>query len=168
MLKRWLLVAATALAAVTIAVPSSSAAVGRFHGHIVIRGVYAAPYGPWWGYFGFGPYGYWGPYYGPYWGQADYMAMAATAGIGAVDLNVKPGSAEVWVDGAFVAEAHDLDGSPNLLWLREGPHHIVIYKGGYQRFEQDVMVPLGRKMDVKIHLQEGSSQPPGTRPRNVS
>jgi len=159
---RWFLVAATILAGF-ILTPASTAEARGFHGRIVVGGFWGGPYGPW-AYYG-GPYwGYYGP--GPYaWLQPGFnMSMAAASGIGALDLNVKPGTAQVWVDGRFVAEARDLDGSPNLLWLRAGTHHIVVYQGGYRSFEDDVAVELGQKKDLKLHLDKGESQPPGSRP----
>jgi hypothetical protein len=161
---RWFLAAATTLAAVLMAFPRAAEARGRvgFRGAIVVPGFFGWPhyaYGP---YFGFGPY--WGPYYGPYAPGGFDPGMAAAAGIGAVDLNVKPGEAEVWVDGRFMAEARDLDGSPRPLWLREGPHHIVIYKGGYRSFDEEVSVAPGQRMNLKVHLEKGDSPPPGLRP----
>jgi hypothetical protein len=148
--------------------------LGRFHGAIVVRGLLGGPfYGPFYGYpyCGFSPA--WGPCYGPYGPYDAYgpnvsngfeMGLAGANGIGAVDLNVKPGAAEVWVDGNFVAEARDLDGSPGFLWLRDGPHRLVIYKGGYRSFDESISVRAGQKMDLKVRLEKGDSQPPGTRP----
>jgi len=160
----WFLAAATTLAAVLMALPRAAEARGRvgFRGAIVVPGFFGWPhyaYGP---YLGFGPY--WGPYYGPYAPGGFDSGMAAAAGIGAVDLNVKPGEAEVWVDGRFMAEARDLDGSPGLLWLREGEHHIVIYKGGYRTFDEEVSVAPGQRMDLKVRLEKGDSPSPGVRP----
>src|SRR6185295_17409890 len=150
-----------------IAFPRAADARGRigFRGAIVVPGFFGWPhyaYGYGWPYCGFGSY--WGPCYGPYAQGGFNMGMAAAAGIGAIDLNVKPGEAEVWVDGRFTAEARDLDGSPSLLWLREGPHHVVIYKGGYSSFDEQVSVAPGQKMDLKVHLVKGDSPAPGARP----
>ena len=160
------------LATVALALPRPADARGRgYHGGVrrgpVVRGFYGFGY-PYFG-FGFGPY--WGPYWGPGWGPYGYgpeggidMSAAFTAGYGAVDLNVKPGQAEVWVDGKFVAEARDLDGYPSYLWLPEGAHHVVVYKGGYVRFEEDIEVQRGYRKDLKVRLEKGDSQPPGLRP----
>ena len=114
-------------------------------------------WGPW-----FGPYSYYGPYgYGPYAAPGGVsFGVAMMAGFGAVDMNVKPNQAEVWVDGKYVAEARDLDGYPSYLWLKQGPHHVVVYKGGYRRFEEDVDVRAGMKADLKVRLERGESEPP--------
>jgi len=119
-------------------------------------GSYFGPYGP------YGPYAY-GPYaYGPV-GGVD-LNVAMMAGYGGVEMNVKPGQAEVWVDGKFIAEAKDLDGYPSYLWLKEGVHKIVVYKGGYERFEEEIKVQRGFKMDLRVRLVKDESDAPGRRP----
>ncbi len=92
------------------------------------------------------------------------MSAAFASGYGAVDLNTKPGAAEVWVDGRYFAEARDLDGYPSYLWLPEGVHHLVVYKGGYARFEEDIDVQRGFRKELKVRLEKGESQPPGQKP----
>jgi hypothetical protein len=174
------IVATAALAAtVALSLPRAAHAHGSVYrgyrrGPVFVVGGnygYAHPYWryPYWryplGYHGFG----WGPYWGP-WGDYSVpeggidMSAAFTAGYGAVDLNVKPGSAEVWVDGKFVAEAKDLDGYPSYLWLPEGAHRVTVYKGGYARFEEEIEVQRGYRKALKVRLEKGESQPPGVRP----
>jgi hypothetical protein len=122
-------------------------------------------YSPWIGYGAFSPWGWggYGPgYYEPEGGVS--MGAAMVAGMGAVDLNVKPNQADVWVDGKYVAEARDLDGYPSYLWLAEGEHRIAVYKGGFQVFDEPISVRRGMKTQVKIKLQPGESQPPGPKP----
>ena len=134
---------------------------GGFHHPILVgRGFYG--YRPFFG-FGYGPYFY-GPYgyYGP--GGGIDLNVAMMTGYGALNMDVKPGQAEVWVDGKFVAEAKDLDGYPSYLWLKEGVHHVVVYKGGYQRFEEDIEVQRGLKKDLRIRMDKGDSDSPGRRP----
>jgi hypothetical protein len=117
-------------------------------------------------YYGFGyPYGFGfgAPFFYPPEGGID-MGAALVAGYGAVDLNAKPGEAEVWVDGKYVAEAKDLDGYPAFLWLPEGAHKIVLYKGGYQRFEEEIDVRRGMRRDLKVRLEKGEAVPPGEKP----
>lgn len=155
------LVAAAALMGATLLLPQPAEAHGRggFRGRpIVVRGGF---YGP---YFGFG--------WNPYWGFGAYnqpaggidMNFAMMAGFGAVDLNVKPGQAEVWVDGKYVAEARDLDGYPSLLWLKEGDHRVQVYKGGYVTFDERIDVQPGQQKELKLRLEKGESEPPGVRP----
>ena len=141
------------------------------HGPVVVGGFYPRPafgfgfgygfgYAPFWG-----PYAYgWGPYGYPPGGGID-MGAALVAGYGAVEFDAKPGQAEVWVDGKFVAEARDLDGYPSYLWLAEGPHKVTVYKGGFESFEEEIDVRRGVHRELKVRLPKGESQPPGPRPR---
>jgi hypothetical protein len=124
-------------------------------------------YNPWVG-FGYGWGWGWGAYppafYQPEGGVS--MGAAMMAGFGAVDLNVKPNRADVWVDGKYVGEARDLDGYPSFLWLAEGEHRIAVHKGGYLVFDERVNVQRGMKVEIKLKLQPGDSPPPG--PKTVS
>lgn len=159
--------AVVALTALITLAPQSAEAHGRggFRGRPIIGGGFYSPY------FGFG----WGPYWGPwspYWGWgAGYRpaggidpSLALVAGVGAVELNVKPGQAEVWVDGKYVGEARDLDGYPSLLWLKEGAHRVQLYKGGYVTFDEQIEVQAGQQKELKARLDKGESAPPGVRP----
>jgi hypothetical protein len=172
--RAWLTTAvAVAITGALAFVPSRAEARGRGHGHgghgVVVAGggFYYPWYGfsPYWGW-GWGGWGWgWGPYpgyYGPP-GGVD-MNYAMMAGYGAVDLNVKPNQADVWVDGKYVAQARDLDGYPSYLWLADGPHKLAIYKGGYRTFEEEISVQRGVKTDLKVRLEPGESEPPGTKP----
>jgi hypothetical protein len=82
------------------------------------------------------------------------------SGMGGLDLSVKPKQAEVWVDGKYVAEARDLDGDPSYLWLKEGAHHLVLYKAGFRSFDEDVEVNVGMVRELKATLEPGESEPP--------
>jgi hypothetical protein len=169
---RQLLLVGLAVTGVTSFLPGSCEAHGRGHGRSGVRvgGFYG--FAPLYGFgFGFAPYwaGYWGPYWGPYpgfyrpEGGVD-MGVAMVAGWGAVDLDVKPNRAEVWVDGQYAGEARDLDGYPSYLWLEQGPHRIEVYKGGYVTSRTDVEVRRCMKTDLKLRLEKGESEPPGPRP----
>lgn len=141
------------------------------HGHpprgpvVVGRGFHAPGFGFGYGGFGLfgGPYAPWGPYPYPPGGGID-LGAALIAGYGAVELNTKPGQAEVWVDGKFVAEARDLDGYPSYLWLAEGAHKVTVYQGGYLSFEEEIEVRRGVHRALKVRLEKGESTPPGKRP----
>ncbi len=177
-MRRWLqkgaILGAIALVGGLLATPGAEA-YGRGHGRagVFVGGGFRGPvFWPAFG-FGFGPYWGWGPYWGPYWGYPGYsygppggvdMNYAMMAGFGAVDLKVKPNQAEVWVDGKYFGQAKDLDGYPSYLWLEKGPHQLVIYKGGYRSFEEDIEVARGMKRELKVRLEPGESQPPGKRP----
>ena len=129
------------------------------------RGYYG-PYRPYYHRFGWG-LGFYDPLWEPYYyeppGGID-MNVAVQEGLGAIDVDVKPNRAEVWVDGKYVAQARDLDGNPSYLWLPDGVHHVVIYQKGYLGFEQDVDVRRGIRTPLEVRLTEGESEPPAPSP----
>jgi hypothetical protein len=161
-----LVLAATALAVAPLGWPASAEAHGHHGGVYVgvgVGGFYG--WGPYWGwgggYWGWGaPYWGWGP--GPYYGAPGGYALgyAMMSGLGALDMNVNPKQAEVWVDGKYVADARDLDGDPSYLWMKQGSHHVVLYKAGFRSFEEDVDVNVGMIRELKVKLEKGESQPP--------
>ena len=120
-------------------------------------GAYGLPY--------FSPYfsNYYGyPYYGPYRQARGGMnpALARALDVGALDLDIKPRKAEVFVDGVYVGIARDFDGGPSYLWLDEGEHAVVIYKGGYASYEAVFDIEPGVITGVKVRMTEGASEPP--------
>jgi hypothetical protein len=162
------IVGVLALAGFTTLGSPAAEAHGRGGGRrLVVRGGYGyAPFAYGWGFSPFfDPYWAWaaGPYYHQPAGGVD-MNVAMMTGWGAVELNVKPNRADVWVDGKYVGEARDLDGYPSYLWLEKGAHHVAVYKAGYRTFEEDIDVGRGMKRELKLRLEPGDSQPPGTKP----
>jgi hypothetical protein len=137
---------------------------GRGGTVVVYRG--GGFYNPWVG-FG-GPYGWgWGGPYAPGFYQPEggvSMGAAMVAGMGAVELDVKPNRADVWVDGKYVGEARDLDGYPSYLWLAEGEHRVAVHKGGFLLFDEPINVQRGMKTQIKLKMQPGESPAPGPKP----
>jgi hypothetical protein len=135
---------------------------GRGGGHHVVYGG-GGFYSPW---MGFGPFWGWGAYPPAYYEPQGGVSMGAAmiAGMGAVELNVKPNRADVWVDGKYVGEARDLDGYPSYLWLAEGEHRVAVHKGGFLVFDEPIHVQRGMKTQIKLKMQPGDSPPPGPKP----
>jgi hypothetical protein len=166
--------AAFAIAGFALMAPSNAQARGSHRGgRVVVGGDFFIGPGFGWGW-GWGPfyhpYGYlpYGPYAYSGTARADLNA-AAIADLGAVDLHVKPGNAEVWVDGKYVAEARNLDGDPSYLWLKEGAHKLSIRKGGYESYTTQVDIRRGVKRDLKVRLRETEEETPATeRPEATS
>ncbi|HEY7921762.1 MAG TPA: PEGA domain-containing protein [Vicinamibacteria bacterium] len=160
--------AAVALTLALITLGATREAGAHPRGHVVVHGGFYG-WGPWYGFgLGWGPYWGWGPglyYYGYGYpvGGPD-MNYAMVSGMGAVELNVKPNRADVWVDGRYVAEARDLDGYPTYLWLADGGHHLQVYKGGFKVFDEQIDVRRGMRSEIKIKLEPGEGQPPGLKP----
>lgn len=133
--------------------------VRGFHGPYFGLGL-----GPWSAFGPWGTYGPWGPWaVSPQGDRLDTLAVAKMTGWGAVELDVKPSRADVWVDGKYVGEARDLDGTPSYLWLEKGEHRLAIHKGGHRIFEEDVDVERGVIKSVKVRLESGDSPPPGSK-----
>jgi hypothetical protein len=161
------LVASVALVGLVALWPTDAAARGR-HGarrapapRVHVGGGFYG-FGPYFGYpylglgYGFGPY--WGPYAARPEGGID-PNIAMMVGWGAIDLDVKPNRAEVWVDGQFVAEARNLDGSPSYLWLPEGEHHVEVRKGGFVTFEAPIDIERGMVKELKLRMKKGEAAP---------
>lgn len=141
--------------------PSAAEAHGRGGGRRVVYG--GGFYSPWMSpWYGWGWGGYPPAYYQPEGGVS--MGAAMIAGMGAVELNVKPNRADVWVDGKYVGEARDLDGYPSYLWLAEGEHRLAVHKGGFLVFDEPINVRRGMKTQIKLKMQPGDSPPPGPKP----
>lgn len=157
-------VAAVALALLGLGASRAADAHPRGRGRMVVYGGGFYAFNPWFG-MGWGPYGGWGSYYPGFYppGGVD-MNAAMIAGVGAIELNVKPNRADVWVDGRYVGEARDLDGYPSYLWLADGAHRIAVHKGGFLVFDEEIDVRRGMKTEIKLKLQPGDSPSPGTKP----
>ena len=137
----------------------------RPHGDVVIVNPWA-----WWnsyfwryGYGGYyGPYGgYYGDYYGPYghYGPA-WAGRRANERMGALDLDLKPGDTQVYLDGQLIGEADRFDGWPGYLWLDEGDYHFVFYREGFRTIAREYRVRPGLVIDVEDRLDRGESVPP--------
>lgn len=117
---------------------------------------YSYGYGyPYFGHYGYyGPYGGWG-YAAAYGGYADWMPDS-----GALDLNIKPKRAEVWVDREFLGTVDSYDGFPRYLWLQSGDHYLVVYLEGYETFARKVSLHVGEVMPIRSELREGVATTP--------
>ena len=112
-------------------------------------------YYPYYSYPYFSSYYWWGPsvYYG--YRMAEDYGQAA----GALDLDIKPEEAEVWIDGEYIGIADNYDGFPRYLWLPEGDHRLVFYLDGYRTAAREFTVSEGIVLQVKTKLERGESKP---------
>ena len=125
------------------------------------------------GYYGYG-YGYNGYYghgrhYSPYsYGRYSHyppggldLGVAQLAGLGALDLNVKPRRrTKVHLDGEYIGVVGNYDGYPSYLWLKEGTHQLVFYRGGYTTLAREFTIHSGVVLDVELRMERGRSVPP--------
>ena len=145
---------------------------GHYGGYGGYRGYYGGSIGfggyGWYGYPGYGyyggyaypRYGYYGSYggYGGYGYTSVYPAVGATHG--ALDLDVSPEGAQIYVDGNLVGIADDYDGYPNYLWLEKGTYDVVIFAPGFQTIARQYSVYGGMIIDVNDSMVPGQETLP--------
>ena len=123
------------------------------------------PYGYYWPGYGYGlgyfydpwmwgsPYGY-GGYYDPYYGGGGGAYYQSQYGdLGSLRLRVKPNNAQVFVDGYFMGEIDNFDGTFQKLTLESGAHRIEIRAEGYEPVQFEVKVVPGETITYKGDLK---------------
>jgi hypothetical protein len=110
-----------------------------------------------------GDYGYPVYYRGP------RASAGARVPYGALDLNVRPRTTEVYVDGEYVGLARSFDGWPDVLWLEPGSYDVSFYRDGYETVTRRLTVSDDAVMEVRERLRKGESvrpePPPADAPR---
>lgn len=121
------------------------------------------------GHYGYGYYGYGYPYryYGPFGYIYHHPSRLRYSGsgyygedMGALDLDVRPEKAQVFVDGTLVGVADQYDGFPAYLWLEKGTYDVVIYKEGYETISRQYSVYPGVVIDVEDRMVAGTAVKP--------
>ncbi len=72
---------------------------------------------------------------------------------GVIDVNVKPGATEVYVNGRFRGTADTLDGYPNKLHVQPGTHVIKLSTPDGVFVEREIHVPAGMEIDLRLDLR---------------
>jgi len=122
---------------------------------------YPYRYSWWLGYYGYyGPYGYGAYGYGPYGHYPQSYPAHASRANGALDLDLKPGDTQIYLNGQLIGTADDFDGWPEYLWLEPGDYHFVFYKPGHESIVREYKVLAGVVIDVEDRLPRGDSPPP--------
>jgi hypothetical protein len=173
-MKRAVLLAIAAAAMLLPSVPAS-ADKSRPSGIVTVghrRGYYHRPYwGGGWGWGGWGWGGYWGPYWGgyyyPYYYGGYYRGYnGGPYGYGpspdwaAIDTDVSPEDALVYLDGTLIGRADDFDGFPDYLYLKRGGYRVEFRLAGYETRTAEVQARPGMKLsiDESLHKIPGSKQ----------
>ncbi|HVE66449.1 MAG TPA: PEGA domain-containing protein, partial [Thermoanaerobaculia bacterium] len=119
-------------------------------------------WGPAWGwspyyrpYFGYG-YGY-GDRYGYYGRPYGYRPSPDWA---ALDTDVSPEGAQVYLDGTFIGTADDFDGYPDYLYLKGGRYRLEFRIQGYESKTIEIQSRPGMKLRIDEDLRKvpGSKQ----------
>jgi hypothetical protein len=121
-----------------------------YHTHFYYYPQYLYPYG--YGAFGLGYF-----YYDPYaWAPVATMGYDGNAygygygnPSGGLRLQVRPGDAEVYVDGYYAGMVDEFDGTYQSLQLEEGEYHIEIIAAGYETVAFDVRIQPGRTINYR-------------------
>lgn len=118
---------------------------------------YSYPYSSWlyWG---------WGPAYSGWYGRprvaAPYPTTYREDGPGALDFDVVPERAEIFVNGEAVGSADDYDGFPTYLWLEAGTYDVSLYASGFQTLSRQYTVYPGQIIPVEDRLEPGDAVRP--------
>lgn len=139
----------------------SVAALSLFVG--LAGGLHAAPAAATWGGWHVGHRVSWGWGWGEPWGYTVVYPMADRTH-GALDLDVSPERAQIFIDGELVGEADDYDGFPDYLWLERGTYDVVIFHPGYQTIARQISIYAGQVIDVEDRMTPGQE----TRPEDLA
>lgn len=113
---------------------------------------------------------YWGYWYTPwFWGPSVNVIYDNGPGVvrgssyrdvGALDTDISPEKAEIYIDGKYVGIADDFDGFPAYLWLEEGTYDVAAYMPGYKTLSRQVSVYPGLVIDLDHRLEPGEAVRP--------
>lgn len=124
----------------------------RYCGHV---------WGGYYDYWSWGRYRYRGyyPWYWPWWPTVyiETDRYSADDGWGALDLDVRPERAEIYLDGQYVGIADEYDGFPRYLWLEKGTYDVAIYLEGYETIFRQISIYPGIVIDVEDRMRAGQS-----------
>ncbi len=118
--------------------------------------------------YGWGNYGFWPGFYGWWWwgypsyGYGNYQQPGyyERDRAGALDFDVYPARAEVFVDGQYLGKVDGFDGWPRYLWLPKGTYDVVLYLDGYKTVARQISVYPGSVIQIDDRLEPGDSVRP--------
>jgi hypothetical protein len=93
------------------------------------------------------------PVYGYAAPSAPVVVGPGSTAYGGVSLEMTPGDAAVYVDGAYAGTVQDFDGTRQPLTLSTGTHRIEVQAAGYQPLEFDVAVQPGQVIPYQGQLE---------------
>jgi len=113
-------------------------------------------WGWWGGWWGWPPYPYGYGYYDP----VPYYATRVRPSMGALDLDLRPETAQVFLNGQPIGIADNFDGWPRYLWLDQGTYDLVFYHEGFETIARQYSVYPGVIIDVEDRMVPGEATPP--------
>ncbi len=128
---------------------------GHRHGHHRGHGGYHFGYYAHYGWHAW-PWSWWYPTRPIYLFPERIDPQAAAA----VETDVKPKRAEVYVDGQFLGQARDYNGSWDLLWLQPGRHLFEFRRDGYRTLERELELRPGFHVRIEERLEKGEGIDP--------
>ena len=84
----------------------------------------------------------------------------AEVAMGALDLDIEPQQAEIFVDGYLIGDADQFDGFPNYLWLEEGTYELAFFREGYETIYRQYTIYPGVIIDVDDRMRPGQAERP--------
>jgi hypothetical protein len=142
--------------------PTTGQAVPRAGGSAYVPPYYRPSY-PSYGYYpyGYGAYGLGYFYIDPFWWSYPYAGWGYGGGsyygrnydYGAIRLQVKPGNAEVYVDGYYVGQVDEFDGVFHHLELEAGPHRVEIRAAGFEPLVFEIRTQPGRTINYRGEMR---------------
>jgi hypothetical protein len=92
------------------------------------------------------------------------VAIPSDPRAGAVDVNIKPSHAQVFVNGFYSGVIDDFDGFPRYLWLREGGYELAFYLQGYETMVHRVVVSRRKTLRLAGEMVPGKATRPTVPP----
>lgn len=118
---------------------------GRSWGRSPYLGGHYRPY-----YGGYSSPYYGGGYYGPSYSQR--YSRYSSPDWAAIDTDISPEEAEVYLDGEFIGSADNFDGYPDFLYLTPGSHVLEFRRDGYETRSIEIDARPGEKLDLDFRL----------------
>lgn len=111
----------------------------------------------WGGPYGYGYYGYYGyPYPGYHRRPYGYYPSPDWA---AIDTDVSPEEAQVYLDGTLIGLADDFDGYPDYLYLKRGRYRLEFRVEGYE----PKTIQIDSRPGMKLRVDEDLRKVPGAK-----
>ena len=89
-----------------------------------------------------------------------YYTSRVRQSLGALDLDLRPETARVYLNGQPIGIADNFDGWPRYLWLDQGTYDLVFYREGFETIARQYSIYPGVIIDVEDQMVPGEATPP--------